>query len=101
MPSGSIVRAAWAALTLLGWAGLAVCTGPLLDSILKPLCPGEDAFNARRICRDHTDRRKCDSRFGDIRVHFLEPVMRNLARTRSHIGENHGRTVREMIDERI
>lgn len=73
----------------------------IFDPILQATCPGEQAFDARRIGRDHADCCKSHAGFSYIVVHRLKPVGCDLPGTCAHVGKNDRRTTVEMIDKGI
>ena len=73
-----------------GLCSNAVLHNEISNAMLKPIGPSQDAFDAARISRHYTDYGEHDSGTRDVRIHRVEPCMRDLAGAGTHIGQNHG-----------
>ena len=63
----------------------AVLNDEIPDTVLQPFRPPEDAFDTGRIGRHNAHGGERDVRLRHVRVHFLKPIVGDLARSRSHI----------------
>src|SRR6204780_2709879 len=69
----------------------------ILDPLLQATRPGEQAFDAGRIGRDHADPCEANPGLSHIVVHRLEPIGCDLPGARAHVGKNDRRPAVEMI----
>ena len=76
-------------------------SGRQLDTILQAVCPGKHAFDAGRVWRDDTDSSEPSACGGNVFIHGVEPIARDLPGTRSHISKDDRCARFEMIDEGI
>jgi hypothetical protein len=73
----------------------------VLDAILQAVCPGEHAFDARRVRRDDADSSEPRACGGNVFIHGVEPIARHLPGTSPHISKDDRCARFEMIDEGI
>src|SRR3954452_5075264 len=71
------------------------------NPVLESVRPAQYTFDARRVGGNDAYGGEGSPIRSDVLVHRVEPLVRHLARPRTHVGQNDGRTFSQMIDERV
>ena len=79
------------------------CRGVLhdevIDAVLQPAGPAEDARHAGGVRGDHADGREAHAECGDVLTHAVEPFVGHLTGAGAHVGQNDLRVPADAIEK--